>query len=440
MGSASLPFSIVNLVKVIIGSGILCLPFVFSQTGLVLGATTLITCAFVVVFALHLLGLSVLQAFERGKDASFHSLSHAAFGGRQAATTLVNVCVILVAFGSGVAYIVVIGDLLPEMVEYLGFETNLWRSRGFWMTAIGWGVEFPLCLLPNLDSLKFSSMIGTVGILYILIVVSVFAYGAIPVPPPQQHVSMWPPPHSPHTSTAGMFESIGICVFTFGCSKNFPSLIVELKQPTVRRVDTLIVSAVGICAVIYMIVGICGSVAFGASVAGNSLKSFPNDPGTLGGLVSAFARVAMAVNVMGSIPFCVQPLRAIVLQMLPSGSPPDASVTLRSTVTFVLFLFMWGAALVLTNLDEILAFVGSTADIAISFALPGLFYYLSSRGQSDDSLFGVSSAEEGTVARDSGIRKVTGPLRRGAQVLAIVSVALIPFLLTMEAYKMFNEH
>merc|ERR1719174_445250 len=102
---------------------------------------------------------------------------------------------------------------------------------------------------------------------------------------------------------------------------NVPTLVLELADSTIKRVDTMIIAGVGICTFIYGVVGVCGSIAFGASVEGNGLMSFPNEQGTTGGLVSIFARVAIVVNVIGGIPLYMHPFRATVSQVLFAKSP-----------------------------------------------------------------------------------------------------------------------
>jgi amino acid permease len=446
---ASLSSSTVNLVKTIMGCGILCVPYIFAQTGLVLGMVVLLLCGAASILALHLLALCALQAQSRGQDASFRSLSQIAFGGKPSANALVSACVMCVTYGSAVGYFIVIGDLVPEVAEYLGVHNKLWTSRHFWITALGWGIELPLCFLSNLESLKVSSVVGMFGIMYIVIVVALFALGVIPVPVPEQKVTTWPPPASAHTSAPGMLTAIPMFVFAFGCAKTVPTLVVELQDNTPRRVDIMIVAAVSICAAIFAVVGVCGSLAFGASIEGNALKSFPNEEGSVGGLISVFARIAIVVNVMGTIPLSMHPLRALVAQMLFGKDPPELPFQARTALTIGLFVLTWSLALAVDSLDTVLAFLGATSDTMIGFTLPALFYCLSVKSQRDaaateDSLgqFGVTlqSQEAGGVTDQATKVAPLGLLRRAAWVMAAVSAALIPVLTAGEVYKLFNEN
>lgn len=339
MGSASLGSSIVNLVKSTLGAGVLSVPFAFGQTGWLFGVVVICLCGAIQAFALHLLSLSVLQASSQSQEVSFNSLARTAFTGNPAANAFVSLSVIALTFGTSVAYFIIIGDLIPEVFEYLGVRTSPWNSRSFWMSLIGWCIELPLVSLSKLDSLKFSSVIGTFGLVYIVIVICLFAAGTIDVTPPEQDVSLFAPPGSEYTTPAGMFGAVSICICAFGCAANIPAAVVELRQNTLRRVNTMIISVTMICATILAMVGVFGSRVFGASVEGNSLKSFPNEPNTAGGLVSVFARVAVVINVMGSIPLRLHPLRSVISEIVFGVAPSNLSRLVYATLTIVLFFF-----------------------------------------------------------------------------------------------------
>jgi len=258
-----------------------------------------------------------------------------------------------------------------------------------------------------------------------------------------QEVTMNPPPPSDYTTMPGMIESFPIFVFAFGCTLNVPTLILELAEPTALRVDSMVLAGVAIATVLYGITGLCGSYAFGASVAGNCLKSFPNELGTIGGLVSIFARVAIVLNVMGAIPLYMHPLRSVTSELLFGKAPKDLAAPVRTTVALVIFILTWGCGCLVKSLDEVMAFVGSTSHILLGFTLPALFYCLCDRGPRDDILGVELQNQEGGVAGDgAGARPAQkgGLSRKLSWVVVVVSLVFIPSLLSMEAVKMMTGH
>jgi len=345
----------------------------------------------------------------------------------------------LFAFGASVSFFVVIGDLLPEVMVYFGVLGYPWNSRRFWITAIGWFFELPLCCLSSLDSLRFSSMIGTIGIMYIVFVVAVFACGSIDLPVPEQSWSVWMPPHSSYTSVLGMIESVPLFVFAFGCALNIPTAILELENITMKQIDAMIFLAIAISTAIYMLVGVCGSIAFGASVEGNSLKSFPNDD-DIGGRLSIFARIAIVLAVLGSLPLYMHPFRANVSEMAFGKDPKELGAAIRIMIAVLLFSLVYGVSILVEGLDEVMALVGSTSMMLIGFSFPALFYYCGVRRQiPQDGNFGVGlqNQPQGT---EEGAQRRQGLLRTTAWLVSVVSLVLVPLLVAGEIYKMASGH
>lgn len=80
----------------------------------------------------------------------------------------------LMGLGVGVSYLIIIGDLMPQVVE--GFVSNVHTipifllDRHFWITVFML-VVIPLSFLRKLDSLKYTSFIALTSIGYLVILV-----------------------------------------------------------------------------------------------------------------------------------------------------------------------------------------------------------------------------------------------------------------------------
>ena len=122
-------------------------------------------------------------------------------------------------------------------------------------------------------------------------------------------------------------------------------------------------------------------------------------------VASTIAKAAIVILVMFSYPLQVHPCRAsvdAVLRWRPNGSKPSRSsphgsplrsALLPSTpsqstarndtigelrfaiITTGIIILSYIAAMTVSSLDKVLAYVGSTGSTSISFILPGLFYY-----------------------------------------------------------------
>lgn len=123
-------------------------------------------------------------------------------------------------------------------------------------------------------------------------------------------------------------------------------------------------------------------------------------------IASTIAKAAIVILVMFSYPLQVHPCRASVDAVLkwrpyglkssrnsPNSSParrvplltgaPAQSISRNDTIgelrfaviTTGIIVLSYAAAMTVSSLDRVLAYVGSTGSTSISFILPGLFYY-----------------------------------------------------------------
>jgi amino acid permease len=155
-------------------------------------------------------------------------------------------------------------------------------------------------------------------------------------------------------------------------------------------------------------------------------------------VASTIGKAAIVVLVMFSYPLQVHPCRAsvdAVLKWRPQthteadGSPArgpllpngkkagkpgsDGISDVRfAAITTVIIVMSYIVAMTVSSLSTVLAYVGSTGSTAISFILPGLFYYKISSPDSplhqklvkeDDDGFGDSSDDDDDDEEDNGL-------------------------------------
>ena len=162
---ASISSCFINLCNTIVGSGMLGLPYAFAKTGWLLGTIISVVCALFSSFALHTLALCALES---PPPSSFYSVANEVL---PSFTTLIDVAVAIKCFGVSTSYLIVMGDLMPEMTEQLGGNAFS-QSRELWV-LIGFAIVAPLSCLRSLDSLKFTSWmsIGFVFLLTVMVIV-----------------------------------------------------------------------------------------------------------------------------------------------------------------------------------------------------------------------------------------------------------------------------
>ncbi|PPJ50263.1 hypothetical protein CBER1_04896 [Cercospora berteroae] len=393
-GSASWLSSVINLVNTIVGAGVLAMPHALSNMGITLGVIVILWAGLTSGFGLYL-QTRCARYLDRG-GSSFFALSQITYPG---AAVVFDAAIMLKCFGVGVSYLIIIGDLMPGVIR--GFVGNVndqlyLVDRQFWVTAFML-VVIPLSFLRKLDSLKYTSMVALVSISYLVVLV-VYHFiandaghekGAV-------HWVRW-------QGLGSTLSSFPVIVFAYTCHQNMFSILNEIADNSPKRTTAVVTASIGTAASTYILVAVTGYLTFGDNVLGNIVAQYvPNAASTVG-------RAAIVILVMFSYPLQVHPCRAsldAVLKWRPvnrqaqeftpvpssRGSPSRYSLltgkvpvgrptpTEMSEVRFAILttciiIMSYIVAMTVSSLDKVLAYVGSTGSTAISFILPGLFYY-----------------------------------------------------------------
>lgn len=132
VGQASWLSSNVNLVNTIIGAGTLAMPLALSHMGILLGTFFIIWSALTAGFGLYLQA-RCSRYLDRG-SASFFALSQITYPN---AAVIFDAAIAIKCFGVGVSYLIIIGDLMPKVVEGLNPMPayDFLIDRHFWITA-----------------------------------------------------------------------------------------------------------------------------------------------------------------------------------------------------------------------------------------------------------------------------------------------------------------
>jgi len=456
-GKASLMSCFVNLANTIVGSGMLGLPFAFGHTGWVLGSVLMAICALVSAFSLHLLALC---AMKHHGPSSFYSV---AIDAMPSLTSVIDAAVAITCFGAGSSYLVVIGDLMPEVMNQIGASSAL-CDRHLWV-FIGFAIVAPLSCLRNLDSLKFTSVMAVGFVIFLTILVILYSADIDTMDPcsgiDTGDVCKGDTKNAEMTITTG--QVIPVFVFAFGCQQNIFAVTNEIERPTMARIDSVIFLAIVLVFIVYMVVAGCGYKTYGDEVEPDILVSYPTN------IVTSIARLAVSLLVAFSYPLQAHPARMCILTLLstcldakdtksgenptspllqerendarvegfgddndeheqdsddgyrvsdllsPSGKSKPAShaahegsmLEPRYALVTVAFLGMsLAVGLTVTNLSTVQGFAGATGTNAIAFILPGFFYYL---------LF----KDEGPVWK-----------RYAALMLGIIGIIMVPIFLS----------
>lgn len=282
------------------------LPYAFSHTGWALGSLLLVICGSLSSFALHLLAMCALKEKEA---SSFYTVAHSAM---PKFTLLIDIAVAVKCFGVATSYLIVIGDLMPDVMEFFEVGGAL-SHRQFWV-FIGFLIVAPLSCLHNLDSLKFTSFFAIGFVVFLTILISLYAFDM----PDMDACDDIANDEECKGETSNFVMDMdtmrvfSIFVFGFTCQQNIFAVKNELINPTPSRINGVIVSAIGTAMTLYFIVSCFGYATYGANVESDILTNYPET------YLTSFARLFVSLLVAFSYPLQCHPARRCIITLIGS--------------------------------------------------------------------------------------------------------------------------
>ena len=386
--------SLVSLIKTIVGAGLLGIPLALANDGVIVGISILLLGAATSGYGLFLQAY-VARFVPRG-HATFFNLCSITY---PALSVAFDAAIAVQCFGCAISYLVVIGDLMPTIVPSVPY-VSAENYRNFWILA-SMLLCVPLSFLKNLDSLKYTSVLGLVAIGYLaLLVVSGYVFGYVPGEL-RGEVTLVP------ASLRGVFSTFSIVVFAYTGQQNMFSIINEAANNSLVSMTRLIYFAILCTSALFILVGLAGYLTFGDKAGGNVILLYPAS------WYSTIGRLAIVFMVASLFPLMLHPARISVNNMyywiktnvftVPPDNPettntqsvsestsllasaPPQSIKPSPVVPFpdstfyiltvVLLLVGNIAAITIKSFAFVLAVVGATGSTAISFILPGMFGY-----------------------------------------------------------------
>jgi amino acid permease len=264
--------SYVNLTNSIIGSGCLGLPYAFAGSGWGLGFFLIIISACFTIFSLHLLSICSLKV---RAPASFYRITEASV---PQLTFLVDLSVATMCFGVGVSYLIVIGGLMPAVTEFLG-GSGMWLHREIWI-ILGFLVVAPISCFKTLDALKWTSALAIFFVVFIAGLVFTYAVDETLARCSDDAV----PDHdgcvggsSSAVVNVNTLRVFGVFVFAYSCQMNIFPVVNELKRPTIKRFNYVILLSIATAVALYCIVAGAGYATYGDAVESNILINYPSE-------------------------------------------------------------------------------------------------------------------------------------------------------------------
>lgn len=237
------PGSISNLCSATLGAGALSLPYAISITGIIVGVLSLLLSAYLTIISINI----IIEACVSTQLNKFEDVSKRLVG--SSLSFALEASLLLFCFGTAVAYIVAVGDILDQGFHSITF---LWEQGSTFASlysrervmVLFWAIiMLPLSLQTKLKRLEKFSSLGVCSIIFLVIacVIHSIIHGdtlgsgeyhsqksstTISVPS-----LLWP------KSFAGILQAFPIIIFAFSCQVNVCAIYEELKPSSLSAED-----------------------------------------------------------------------------------------------------------------------------------------------------------------------------------------------------------
>jgi len=361
-GEGSVGASVFVLLSATLGAGTLAFPFAFKECGWILASVLMIACGVAAFYSIYLL---VLCSILTGKN-SYEELAHTLFG--RTTEIVVDISIIIFTWGSTVAYMVIIGDTLPPLMELLfGVRSDSILAQAWFLLILCTILFiFPLTLLSRINSLRYTSFLGFAATVYLIIVV--VAESSRDLPPGGLSLNRMKAAHL----NSRLFVGLPIIFYGFSSHVNIFSIYRELRVPSISSAVKVIGGNIVIAFITYGSLGLFGYLAFLDKTEGNILQNYSADniPIQIGALT-------IAISVVFYIPLNTHPCRITIDWMITTyfQCAGKVSIEIRYLVeTIILDGLALIIAIAVPNIVVVFGLLGATATALCCYVMPGLLY------------------------------------------------------------------
>lgn len=366
---ASIPNEVFNLVKAIVGVGVLSLPAGIAAFGDAPSAVLPAAALIGIIGILSGFGFALIGKVCAYTGATSYRDAWAKSVGPNTSWIPASSCTIKTLLAC-LAFSMVLGDT---------FSALLGTDRNPTLLVVTACVLLPLCLLKDLKSLAPFSLAGVMGMGYTALAMGLRYFdGSYTLEgetqgPLVNGVATALQPKFGTEGASAVFSSkslILVCMLSTAYMAHFnaPKFYLELKNNTIARYNTVVSWSFGISILLMSIVTMLGFLTFGKSCSGLVLNNYSNKDFWMSG-----SRIAVAISLVFSYPLAFTGCRDGMMDIL--NIPMEKrSASLLNTLTVGLLTVLTIGALILKDVSFVLAFGGATLGNALTYVYPALMY------------------------------------------------------------------
>jgi len=412
VGQTSAGAMTINLSKNIVGSGVLSLSAGIAACSGSAGAMAPAALLLLLIGGVSAYSFSLLaRVGEENGTGSYRETWAKLFGERSA--RLVDATIVIECMCAAVSFAIIIGDTFSAVAALCGAPPPLLRPNA-WIVALSALVLLPLCLLRDLGSLAFGSVLGTGGTLFTAGFMLFRALDGSYAPGGRFFGALGEAgrPHFGGGSSAGPLSAcilVSLVANAFLAHYNAPTMYRQLAPPPragasakLALFNRVVAGGFGLACLVSAAMMTAGFATFGAASSGLILNNY-----AVGDSLATLARLGVGLSIIFSYPLNFVGLREGLLSLL-GWQARAARRTVHAGATVMLLGAMNGTqtplppstcalreserhptrplapesiglALVVKDLGALAAFSGAIVGSALIYVFPAAMFLQSAR-------------------------------------------------------------
>lgn len=393
-GTATIPNEVFNLVKNIVGAGVLSLPAGIAAFGNAPSAVIPAIALISVIGGASGYCFSAIGRVCAMRNAVSYRDAWSKTIGEKTSWIPAAICTFKTS-SANLAYSMILADTFKALLSSAGFNF----SRNLVLLATTIFILLPLCLLKDLSSLAPFSLLGIIGMLYTTIAMALRYFGGAYAAGTGKFVADIAPAMQPafgSVGAAGVLDAnafILICMLSTAYMAHFnaPKFYLELKNNTIKRYNTVVSTSFGISIALFALIATFGFLTFGSSANGLILNNYSNKDS-----IMAFSRIAVAISIVFSYPLAFVGFRDGVIDLLQIAPEKRTNAKLNQ-LTVVLLSIVTLLASKVKDLSFLLSFAGATLGNALIYVFPALMLRKAVALAGDDATKGQKLEANGVL-------------------------------------------
>ncbi|EIJ94358.1 uncharacterized protein NEPG_01026 [Nematocida parisii ERTm1] len=343
-----------NLLKTIMGAGIISYPMFFCTYGSI--TATVFSCIAAILTFFSLMMLCECADYANTRDKTFSAVLSKIWPG---ISGMFNVIVFVKCFGVSISYLVLLQPMLIYLLKMTGivYLQNITKVQ---ITLLYVLIMFPICTMKDLKSLRYSSMIGIFGV-YICIAGSIYNYMLIRDNTPE----LMPNPPFFNYPSYKWIGSVGQFIFSFTCHQNIFSIRSSLTNPSSKNMKYITGLGIGTALILYVVFGFIIYMAYGDKTQDNIFVLFAD------GKIKNAVYIFYTLFISCSLPLQIYPARDCLVEWVSTRSNKN-TFSIRVWCTGLLITAAALISLPKISLTTIQTVVGGTASTIMCNFIPAV--------------------------------------------------------------------